>query len=49
MTLAEGRDGGEQSSSNSVNLEVTMVVVSGVSKVFVVECFDLLHKSDRTI
>lgn len=27
MTLAEGRDGGEQSSSNSVNFEVTMFVV----------------------
>jgi hypothetical protein len=31
VTLADGRDGGEQSSSNSVNFEVTMFVVRCVA------------------
>ena len=31
MTLAEGSDGGEQSSSNSVNFEVTIFVVRWVA------------------
>lgn len=31
MTLADGRDGGEQSSSNSVNFDVTIFAVRWVA------------------
>lgn len=33
VTLAEGRDGGEQSSSNSVNFEVTMLITRRMASV----------------